>query len=53
MARVIVIGGGIGGLASAALLAHNGHDVTLEGILALDKAVRTYIKEHYPDGENQ
>ena len=29
MARVIVIGGGIGGLASAALLAHNGHDVTL------------------------
>ena len=29
MARVIVIGGGFGGLASAALLAHRGHTVTL------------------------
>jgi 1-hydroxy-2-isopentenylcarotenoid 3,4-desaturase len=29
MARIIVIGGGIGGLASAALLAHTGHEVVL------------------------
>jgi 1-hydroxy-2-isopentenylcarotenoid 3,4-desaturase len=29
MARIIVIGAGFGGLASAALLAHRGHDVTL------------------------
>ena len=29
MSRVIIIGGGISGLASAALLAREGHDVTL------------------------
>ena len=29
MARVVVVGGGYGGLASAARLAKNGHEVTL------------------------
>ncbi|WP_309712845.1 FAD-dependent oxidoreductase, partial [Pseudolysinimonas sp.] len=29
MSRIIIIGGGIGGLASAALLAREGHDVVL------------------------
>lgn len=48
MARIVVIGGGLGGLASAARLAKLGHAVTLlEGSPSLGGAMRTVTSEGF------